>query len=95
MLSRDLDVKCGWCGKDSTLGQWNDDTYAKCTNREMKRAFVGLTDKRAFLRKTDSFYICPVCKKWSRGSQLKIVHTDDPALLKLGGESFVTAIRDN
>lgn len=93
MLSRNLAVKCSWCGKDSTLGEWNDTTYARCTNREMKRAFVQLTDKRAFLRKTDSFYLCPICGKWSRGSQLRIIHTDDPMLLKLGGESVMTAVK--
>lgn len=92
MLSRNLDVKCSWCGDISTLGEWNDDTYSKCTNREMKRAFVPLTEKRAFVRKTDSFYICPKCKRWSRGSQLRIVHTDDKSLLKLGGESALTTL---
>ncbi len=95
MLSRNLDVQCSWCGKDSALGEWNDATYAKCTNREMKRAFVPLTDKRAFLRKTDSFYICPKCLQWSRGSQLRIVHTDDRALHKLGGESIITIVSNS
>ena len=93
MLSRNLDVKCSWCGKVSALGVWNDNTYARCTNREMKRAFIPLTEKRAFLRKSDSFYVCPCCDKWSRGSQLRVVHTDDPALLKLGGESVMTAVK--
>lgn len=95
MLSRNLDVKCSWCGKTSTLGDWNDTTYARCTNREMKRAFITLTDKKAFLRKTDSFYLCPCCGKWSRGSQLRIVNTNDVKLLKLGGESVLKAMNNS
>lgn len=95
MLSRSLNVRCGWCGEVSYLGTWNDKTYEKCTNREMKRAFVALTNERAFLRKTDSFYICPCCEKWSRGSQLKIVNTEDAKLLRLGGETTVSAIKSS
>lgn len=82
-------VLCGWCYKTSTLGEWDDLTYSKCTNREMKRAYTRLTEEKAFLRKSDTFYVCPVCGKWSRGSQLKIVDTNDKRLLKLGGEQVV------
>jgi hypothetical protein len=92
MLSRNLDIKCGWCGKDSTLGDWNDATYARCVNREMKRMFTSLTEKRAFYKKSDTFYLCPKCGKWSRGSQLRIIHTDDPELLRLGGESVAQLV---
>lgn len=88
MLDRSLEVKCAWCGKTSTLGEWNDKTYNKCTSREMKRAFTSLTEKKAFFKKSDTYYICPICGKWSRGSQLKIVNTDNKELLKLGGESI-------
>lgn len=89
MLKRDLDVRCMWCGKDSHLGTWNDETYAQCTNREMKRAFTQLTDKRAFLKKSDTFYKCPACGKWSRGCELQIVHTTDKFLLSLGREQSI------
>ena len=94
-LSRTLDVKCTWCGKASTLGEWNDLTYSKCTNREMKRAFTALTSKKAFLRASDTFYICPHCNRWSRGSQLSIVNTDDPKLKRLGNESVVKSVHGN
>jgi len=87
MIERNEKVKCGWCNERSTLGEWNDLTYSKCTNREMKRAFTQLTNEKAFLRKSDTFYICPKCFKWSRGSQLSIVDTKDKRLLSLGGES--------
>lgn len=87
MISRNEKISCGWCGKVSTLGEWNDLTYSRCTNREMKRAFTQLTNEKAFLRKSDTFYECPECHKWSRGSQLSIVDTNDEKLLKLGGES--------
>ena len=89
MLDNELNVKCGWCDKKSKLREWNDLTWSKCINREMKRAFTPLSDKKAFLRKSDTFYLCPLCGMWCRGSQLSIVDTDDKALLSLGGESVI------
>lgn len=94
-LDRKLNIMCGWCGKKSRLGVWNDLTYNKCTNREMKRAFTSLTERRAFLKKSDTFYMCPVCGKWSRGSQLRITDTTDKSLLKLGGESVISVVNNN
>lgn len=89
MISRDEKIRCNWCGKASKLGEWNDLTYSKCVNREMKRAFTQLTNEKAFNRSSDTFYICPCCKKWSRGSQLSIVNASDKRLEKLGGEPFM------
>ena len=86
MINRNEHIRCGWCNRVSTLGEWNDLTYSKCTNREMKRAFTQLTNEKAFLRKSDTFYICPNCSKWSRGCQLSIVDTEDKRLRSLGGE---------
>ena len=93
MIKRSEHVRCGWCGKISTLGEWNDLTYSKCTNREMKRAFTLLSEERAFLRKSDTFYMCPKCEKWSRGSQLSIVDTEDKKLLRLGREPVIGTTR--
>lgn len=92
MISRDEMVECSWCGEKATLGEWNDLTYSKCTNREMKRAFTPLTSEKAFLRKSDTFYLCPKCNAWSRGCNLSIVDTDDKKLLSLGGGSAITDI---
>lgn len=89
MISREEDIKCPWCRAVNKLGVWNDLTYSKCVNREMKRAFTKLMEEKAFLTKTDTYYICPSCNKWSRGSQLSIVNTDNPKLLKLGGELII------
>ena len=86
MIDRKEHVRCGWCMHIADLGEWNDLTYSKCTNREMKRAFTQLTEEKAFYHKSDTFYLCPNCNKWSRGSQLAIVDTDDKKLLKLGRE---------
>ena len=90
MISREEKVECPWCGETKTLGEWNDNTYKRCTSREMRRAFTPLTQERAFTRKADTFYLCVNCNRWSRGSQLKIVNTDDKKLLKLGGEPLVS-----
>ena len=86
MLGGDLHIRCGWCGDVSDLKEWNDLTYSKCVNREMKRAFTPLMTERAFNSKSDTFYLCPQCEKWSRGCQLSIVDTDDTKLLRLGGK---------
>ena len=91
-ISKQEHVRCGWCGEVSNLGEWNDLTYSKCTNREMKRAFTSLTDSKAFIRKSDTFYMCPKCSKWSRGSQLSIVDTNNPMLSKLGREPIISSV---
>ena len=94
-LERGLKVRCPWCGKAVTLGEWNDLTYSKCVNREMKRLFEQLTDSKAFGKNTKSFYICPSCNTWSRGNQLRIVDTEDPKLKKLGGANIINKINQS
>lgn len=89
MLDRKLDVQCIWCGETSHLGTWNDETYAMCSNREMKRAFTQLTDRSAFSKNSDTYYKCPKCGKWSKGCNLRIVNTTDKSLLRLGGSSAI------
>ena len=91
-ISKNEHVKCSRCGKVSTLGQWNDLTYSRCVNREMRRAFTPLTEEKAFTRSADSFYECPECHEWNRGNHLSIVDTENSELLKLGGESFMKRI---
>jgi hypothetical protein len=91
-IGRDNQVKCGWCFNKHKLEEWNDLTYEKCTNREMKRAFTNLSEERAFLKSSNTFYLCPSCGKWNRGSQLSIVDTNDKRLLRLGGESVIKSI---
>lgn len=88
MISRAEKIQCPWCMKISTLGEWNDATYAKCTSREMRRAFTNLSNEKAFTRKADTFYLCTKCNNWSRGCQLRIVGTENKALKKLGGEAL-------
>lgn len=89
MLSRQLDVKCQWCSNLSKLGEWNDNSYKSCTNREMKRAFTDLTNKDAFNKNKDVYYKCPVCSKWSRGSQLILEYDNGDKHIKLGGQSII------
>lgn len=94
-INRSEKVRCGWCFKDSTLGDWNDLTFSKCSNRQMKRDFTPLTNSKAFLHKTDSYYLCPKCNNWSRGSQLRIVDTDNESLKRLGGEPVASPIKSS
>ena len=92
MIDRNEHVRCSWCYGVSPLGDWTDLTYSQCTNREMKRAFTPLMQEKAFMRKSDTYYMCPKCGKWSRGSQLRIVDTEDQRLLKLGGDTVFTEL---
>ena len=89
MISPDVDVMCPWCGVTSKLGDWNKLTFSRCINREMKRSYTDLYKKKAFLSTTPAYYLCPNCGMWPKGSQLKIVNTDDPELKKLGGEPII------
>lgn len=86
VINKQEKIQCGWCGEKATLEEWDNLTYSQCTNREMRRAYTSLTNEKAFLTKTDTYYECPNCHKWSRGNQLSFVDTEDPKLLRLGGK---------
>ena len=82
-------IKCQWCNKKSTLEDWENNTYKECINREMKRAYTHLYEKRAFIKSTDSYYKCPQCGKWLAGSELIIVDSNNKKLEKLGRQSII------
>ena len=87
-ISNSETVRCPRCFKESKLGEWDDLTFKQCVTREMRRAYTKLNTKRAFRRESNTFYICPKCKVWSRGCHLTITNTEDETLKKLGGESI-------
>lgn len=91
-LDRSLNVECPYCYKASQLGDWNDESYKMCSNREMKRAFKQLTDPKVFEEKNDRYYMCPKCKKWVGGWALKIINTNDPKLKGLGGKAVLKVL---
>jgi len=95
MLEKDTMIKCGWCGNKNTAEKWNDLSFSECTNREMRRAYTQIYNEKTFSRKANTFYKCPSCGMWSRGSELAIVDTDDEKLLKLGREPIVKLININ
>lgn len=94
-LSRNLDVKCPMCGEVNKLGEWSDGAFARCVNREMKRAFKPLTDSKSFEVSSDLYYVCPKCSSWVGGYALKIVNTEDKFLLSLGGKPNMRISRSN
>lgn len=95
MIKKDENIQCGWCeGKDSAE-KWNTYTYNQCKSREQRRAFTQIYKERTFTRAANTFYRCPLCGMWSRGSQLAIVDTDDIKLLKLGREPVIQEVEDN
>lgn len=65
-------VRCKYCGQCSSIKEWDENTYKQCTNREMKRMYLHMTDNRAFTRSGDSSYMCPKCGLWSRGWDLHV-----------------------
>lgn len=99
-IGSNLDIRCPWCRKVNKLGIWDLVTFKKCVTAQMKRDYQHMSDPKAYGKDTKSYYMCPKCNKWSKGSQLKFVNTDNPFLLGLGGESIFsydsdTANNDN
>jgi hypothetical protein len=82
-------IKCAKCGAKSSLRVWNDNTFKHCLNRQMKRAFKHLTDDKSYLRKSDTWYKCPICSMWMRGCNLHIIAEDKSPLSRLGRESVL------
>ena len=83
MLNSTEIVICPRCDKKSTLKEWDDNTFKECKSREMRRLYLHLNMEKAFKKSSDTFYLCPKCNNWSRGSQL-IVDSNDKRLIKLG-----------
>ena len=81
-------IECQWCQLPSYLENWENTTYSACTSRDMRRAYMHLTEVKAFYHNSGKFYKCPNCSKWLKGSQL-IVKSTDIKLSKLGREPIV------
>ena len=94
MIGKDTSIKCGWCDAVYSAEEWNKLTYNNCINREMKRAFLDICNIKAFDRKNPHYYKCPSCGIWCKGSQLSIVNTDNPKLLRLGHEPVLRTRED-
>ena len=91
-LDPNLMIKCQWCNGEKTLDEWDKNTYAQCTSREMRRLYMHLHETKAFRRDSGKFYKCPICGQWLKGSQL-IVVSDDEKLKRLGGEPIIVIKR--
>lgn len=92
MLDKLTMIRCGWCGSKDTAVNWDKLTYSECKSREMRRLYTPIFKEKTFNRNADTFYKCPNCGTWSRGSQLAIVDTKDKRLLKLGREPLIKEI---
>lgn len=95
MISREEHVMCPWCYESNKLGEWNDNTYAQCKNREQRRDFVELTNEKVFGKNSTAFFLCPSCGKWSRGNHLRLVDTNESNLLNLGGKNLIKYIHND
>lgn len=85
MLRTSLIIKCQYCKKSNTLDDWNKLSKKMCINREMRKSYTELTDKRVFTGKKEAYYICPSCGKWSKGDELIVYDEDNNRLNYLGG----------
>ena len=65
-------IICAYCYCKSDAIEWDKLTFSKCSNREMKRSFTHLNDTKALLDKSNTYYMCPKCSKWNKGSQLSV-----------------------
>ena len=83
-------VRCPWCDIDTEAKKWNDLTFSYCTSREMKREFRDIYDKQVWGKGSDHFYICPACKNWSRGNQLRLVNKLGDIIEGLGGNPVIS-----
>lgn len=70
MLNKEDKVGCYWCSEVSTAENWNNATYSECTSREMRRAYTPIFNEKTFTESANTFYKCPLCGKWTRGSNL-------------------------
>ena len=70
-------IICSYCFRENAAKEWNDLSYSKCTNREMKRAFTKLDDTKALLPKADAYYMCPSCNKWNKSDTMRIVNDNN------------------
>lgn len=70
-IKPDTMMTCAYCFEESTAKQWNDTSFAQCTNREMKRSFTQLDDTKALLPKSNTYYMCPKCRNWNKSNLLK------------------------
>ena len=94
MIGESNIIQCSWCSAKNTAKSWNDITFSECNSREKRRAYTPIYKESTFSRKADTFYKCPSCGTWSRGSQLSIVDTENIKLLKLGREPLVREVKD-
>lgn len=86
MLSGDLNIKCQNCNENSKLEEWNEESKKMCTSREMRRQYTDLKNERVFTGKKEAYYICPKCKKWSKGIELIVFSESGEKINGLGGK---------
>jgi hypothetical protein len=65
--------KCQYCGAPNKAITWDTETFRSCRSRIEKREFQHLNNSIAIEKDNDTYYKCPRCKKWSKGSQLVVV----------------------
>lgn len=76
MIKKTMKIICPWCCKDSTVEEWDNESFQACKSREMKRNYISLEKDKAYKRGTDTYYCCPKCKQWSGGWKIVLIRKE-------------------
>lgn len=77
-VPNDALLECLTCGMDSTVKEWDTQTYSNCTSRFLRRDYISLTRKKAYKEATDTLYQCPHCLCWTEGWAFGSQEEDEP-----------------
>lgn len=91
-LSAEARVKCQWCLSDNAPKEWDSVTFSECKTREMKRSYKSIINIGSWY---DTFYKCPNCGMWSKGSQLLVLDGNGNIKRGLGGEPIFKVSNKN
>lgn len=89
MIANSEIVLCPWCGNESTLEDWDKQTYSQCKNRDMRRSYIHLENEKVWMKDSTNFYMCPDCGNWVRGNKLKLRNEN---LSHLGGQPIIEIV---
>ena len=62
-LNRDARIACPWCQETSTVGETDDESFAQCRNREMRREYTHMMNSKSMRADTQVYFKCPKCGK--------------------------------
>lgn len=89
-LNRDARIACPWCQETSTVGETDDESFAQCRNREMRREYTHMMNSKSMRADTQVYFKCPKCGRWAQGNQFILIDKTEPWMKNLGSCSLAT-----